>query len=93
MPRTAIAAFMPVTNHTSMRFTLNELAILVGGGSWFRQLQFETRRAAGRSPEKTNRQENTAHDARSRVGDDRVSYLHRTDPIRDALENRQRTAK
>lgn len=31
MPRIAIAAFMPVTNHPSMRFTLNELAILVPG--------------------------------------------------------------
>jgi len=29
MPRTAIAALMPVTNRTLMRFPLNELAILV----------------------------------------------------------------
>src|SRR5262245_55448247 len=37
MPRTANAAFMPVRNHTSMRFTLNELAIhvarIVGSGN------------------------------------------------------------
>ena len=26
MPRTAIAAFMPVSNHTSIRFALNEIA-------------------------------------------------------------------